>query len=312
MSASAAIVLLALLSASIEPILVKLGYRGSVTPLQLLVMKNIVAALVILPMTRHFRLVKYTDAFRIGSVSILLLCTNGLTLFALKYLSAIEVITIVTTTPAIVAMANWAMGRDKLTWKFWLGFAMCFSGVLLTVDVFSMNSVSTHYLWGYTAIIGAVLSSTVYRVRMESLTGQFKPQLISTWVFWINAAVAVLFIWPFQPAFPRECLGIGIWIGLAAAAANVAFLWAIKLVGSTNMSIFNLLQRPLVIVAASLVLADPMSWTQWLGVALVLTGIPLAKIKKNTANPAHAGSPSSPAVPSGTSKTESQTAAAEN
>ena len=44
MQAASWIVLLALLSASIEPILVKLGYRGNVTPLQLLVMKNIVGA----------------------------------------------------------------------------------------------------------------------------------------------------------------------------------------------------------------------------------------------------------------------------
>ena len=280
MQASGIIVLVALLAASIEPILVKLGYRGTVTPLQLLVMKNLVAAAVILPMTRHFRLVKYSDAFRIGSVSVLLLCTNGLTLFALKYLSAIEVITIVTTTPAIVALANRALGRDVLTWKFWTGFAMCFAGVMLTVDVFGMNAQSSHNIWGYAAIIGAVLSSTIYRVRMEGLTQQFPPPLISTWVFWINALVAVVFIWPFQDPFPRESLGIGLWIGLAAAAANVAFLWAIKLVGSTNMSIFNLLQRPLVIVAASIILSDPMSVTQWLGVVLVLSGIPLARIKK--------------------------------
>ena len=76
-------------------------------------------------MTRHFRLVRYTDALRIGSVSILLLITNGLTLYALKYISAVEVITIVTTTPAIVAMTNWALGRDILTWRFWVGFALC-------------------------------------------------------------------------------------------------------------------------------------------------------------------------------------------
>ena len=280
MQAASWIVLLALLSASIEPILVKLGYRGNVTPLQLLVMKNIVGALVILPMTRHFRLVKYTDAFRIGSVSVLLLCTNGLTLYALKYLSAVEVITIVTTTPAVVAMVNWSLGRHALTWRFWLGFVMCFTGVLLTVNIFSMNSTSSHNLWGYGAIFGAVISSTVYRVRMESLTKSFEPPLISTWIFWINALIAIIFIWPFQEPIPRESIPTGLWIGLAAAAANVAFLWAIKLVGSTNMSIFNLIQRPLVIVAASLVLADPLTWLQWLGVVLVLAGIPLARIKK--------------------------------
>ena len=281
MNGSAICVLLALLAASIEPILVKLGYRGAVTPLHLLVLKNVVAALVILPMTRHFRLVRYTDALRIGSVSILLLITNGLTLYALKYISAVEVITIVTTIPAIVAMTNWALGRDILTWRFWVGFALCFAGVLLTMDIFSNTSATFSRSWiGYLAIIGAVIGSTVYRVRMELLTKDFAPALISTWIFWINALVAVLFIWPFQEPFPKESLSIGIWIGLAAAAANVAFLWAIKLVGSTNMSIFNLLQRPLVIVAAALILSDPLSWIQWLGVICVFAGIPLAKVQR--------------------------------
>lgn len=281
MNGSAICVLLALLAASIEPILVKLGYRGTVTPLQLLVLKNVVAALVILPLTRHFRLVHYTDALRIGSVSILLLITNGLTLYALKYISAVEVITIVTTTPAIVAMVNWALGRDILTWRFWAGFALCFIGVLLTIDIFGSRSAAFSHSWvGYLAIIGAVVSSTVYRVRMESLTKDFAPALISTWIFWINALVAIVFIWPFQEPFPKESLSIGIWIGLAAAAANVAFLWAIKLVGSTNMSIFNLLQRPLVIVAAAFILSDPLSLIQWLGVICVFVGIPLAKVQR--------------------------------
>ncbi|MBQ7529465.1 EamA family transporter [bacterium] len=280
MQATSWIVILALLSASIEPILVKLGYRGTVTPLQLLVMKNIVAAVVILPMTRQFRLVKYSDVFRIGSVSVLLLCTNGLTLYALRYLSAVEVITIVTTTPAVVAMSNWAMGRHALTWRFWLGFFLCFTGILLTINIFNAEAMGSHSILGYVAIFSAVISSTIYRVRMESLTADFEPPLISTWIFWINALVAILFIWPFQEPIPRESLPIGLWIGLAAAAANVAFLWAIKLVGSTNMSIFNLVQRPLVIIVAAIVLTDPLTWLQWLGVILVLAGIPLARVKK--------------------------------
>lgn len=156
-----------------------------------------------------------------------------------------------------------------------------FAGVLLTMDIFSNTSATFSRSWiGYLAIIGAVISPTVYRVRMELLTKDFAPALISTWIFWINALVAVLFIWPFQEPFPKESLSIGIWIGLAAAAANVAFLWAIKLVGSTNMSIFNLLQRPLVIVAAALILSDPLSWIQWLGVICVFAGIPLAKVQR--------------------------------
>ena len=79
-----------------------------------------------------------------------------------------------------------------------------FAGVLLTMDIFSNTSATFSRSWiGYLAIIGAVIGSTVYRVRMELLTKDFAPALISTWIFWINALVAVLFIWPFQEPFPK-------------------------------------------------------------------------------------------------------------
>lgn len=276
MGASSIWVLLALTAASLEPILVKLGYRGAVTPLQLLVMKNVVAAAVILPLTRHFRWLAPRDLARIGSVSVLLLLTNGLTLFALSRLTAVTVITLVTVTPAVVALVNQARGRDRLGTRFWIGFWMCFAGVLLTVDAVRPGEFAADAL-GLLAVTGAIVSSTVYRVRMEDLTRDFEPPLVSTWVFWINALVAVLCIAPFLEPIPAGAYPLGLWIGLAAALANVAFLWAIKLVGSTNMSIFNLLQRPLVIVAAAVVLQEPMTWLQWVGVALVLWGLPMAR-----------------------------------
>lgn len=276
MGLSSAWVLLALTAASIEPILVKLGYRGTVTPLQLLVMKNVVAAAVILPLTRHFRLLGLADLARIGSVSVLLLITNGLTLFALSRLTAVTVITLVTVTPAVVALVNQARGRDRLGGRFWVGFWMCFVGVLLTVEALRPGEYALDGV-GLAAVFGAIVSSTVYRVRMEDLTRDFDPRLVSTWVFWINALVAVLCIAPFVEPIPAASYPLGLWIGLAAALANVAFLWAIKLVGATNMSIFNLLQRPLVIVAAAVVLQEPLSALQVVGVGLVLCGLPLAR-----------------------------------
>lgn len=34
------------------------------------------------------------------------------------------------------------------------------------------------------------------------------------------------------------------------------------------------------IVAAALILSDPLSWIQWLGVICVFAGIPLAKVQR--------------------------------
>ena len=67
---------------------------------------------------------------KVASVSLLLLVTNGLTLYALRSVPAVTVVTAVTMTPAFVAIVNQRRGRDVLSSKFWLGFALCFFGVI--------------------------------------------------------------------------------------------------------------------------------------------------------------------------------------
>jgi drug/metabolite transporter (DMT)-like permease len=73
---------------------------------------------------------------------------------------------------------------------------------------------------------------------------------------------------------------MGIWMGFAGAVANIAFLWALCIIGSTRISIFGMLQRPLVIVAASVILHEPLSWLQVVGVAMTLVGIQMANVKR--------------------------------
>ena len=273
-------VVMALLAASAEPIIVKLGYRGLASPWHFLVLKNIVAALFILPLTRTFRWVGFAGLRKITVVSLLLLITSGATLLALKYLSAVTVITVVTTTPALVAIINQKLGRDSLTLKFWFGFLLCWAGVFLTVDVHQVLSAD----WvGTACMVVAVLSSAIYRVRMEDVTAEFKPMLVSTYLFPIMAIVSAVFIMPFIGPIPTYALPIGAWIGFAAALANVAFLMALYLLGSTRVSIINMLQRPLIVVAASIILKEPMTIGQILGIAMVFVGVQFATVKRKPA-----------------------------
>ncbi len=75
-SAALAWTLLALLAADAEPILVKLGYQSHATPLQFLVLKTIVAAILIHPLARTWKWPGWREVARIASVSVLLLVTN--------------------------------------------------------------------------------------------------------------------------------------------------------------------------------------------------------------------------------------------
>lgn len=273
---------LAIIAASIEPIVVKLGYAGNIKPTELLLVKNVTGALLIVPMTWSFgklRWIGFANLKKIMAVALLLFCTNALTMFALQSISAVLMITIVTTTPAFVALMNERMGRDVLAPTFWLGFILCFVGVVMGMN-FSDISFNT---MGLVMIFGAVISSTCYRVQMESTTAEFSPALVSTYTFLIMGILTLIFITPFVGGIPQKASwGIGGWIGLAAAAANVAFLYALNLVGSTRISLLNMLQRPAMVLAAAVVLHEPLTWQTGLGIVLATIGIQLAKVTKRT------------------------------
>jgi DME family drug/metabolite transporter len=278
-------ILLALLSASLEPVVVKLGYREGISTWQMLFLKNLFATLAILPVTRfvargqeRWRWLGWGGVSMVASVSLQLMFTNLCSLVALQLMPAVTVITLVTSTPAFVALVNQWQGRETLTRKFWIGLGLCILGVALSLNVFEAGL--SFESWGLLAVAGSVLSSTIYRTRMETVTKAIPPLLVSTYIFLINGTVSLLLLLPFLPPIAQSGYVLGAWVGTAAAVANVAFLYALAKVGSTNMSLFNLLQRPLVLVIAALVLREPLTPLQIAGTVLVLVGVRLAQVKR--------------------------------
>jgi drug/metabolite transporter (DMT)-like permease len=274
-------VLLALTAATVEPILVKFGYRGSATAAQLLVYRTLFAGVAMLAITRRFVWIGRAALPSVASVSLLLLCTNGLTLLALRSLSAVTVISVVKITPALVAIINHARGRESLSIKFWLGFLLCFAGATMTLgtkELASLGEKGSFELVGVLAIGGAIVSSAVYRTRLEVVLAKLEPAVVSTYIFAINALLTV-FALPFVGSIPKTALPISAFIGIAAAVANVAFLAAIRIFGSTRMSIIDLLQRPLVILGAVALLHEPLTFLQGAGVFVLLAGVHLAQVR---------------------------------
>lgn len=276
---SALWVLLALFAASVEPIMVKLGYRGGASPWQLLLYRYLWSAATMLVLARPKSWLGWSKLQKLLPAALLLACTNGMVLLALQSTSAVTVITVMTTTPAFVGLINHKLGREVLGTRFWLGFAACFVGVGLSTGALQADRHAAAPL-GLFAVGVAVLSSTIYRTRMHTLTKELAPKEISAWLMLINASLASVLLGPWIEPLPRQGVIVSMWIGVAAALANLAFLAAIRIVGATRMSIFDMLQRPLVILLAALALGEPWSWTELAGAGLVLLGVQLAKTEK--------------------------------
>lgn len=267
---------LALLAASIEPIIAKFAFRDGVEAVQLIVLKNIIGALFVLPIVFQWRS-KNAGFKQIAPAGFLLFATNSLTILSLKSLSVVLLITIITCVPALVALLNSILGRDSLNARFWTGFIMCFVGVVLTLDY---KDITVHW-FGVVCAMAAALSSSVYRVRMEILCEKYSPGFAAAFSYFVQGFITLtLLFWAFP--FSKSSIVFGGWIGFSAALANLAFVYALNMVGSTRISILTMVQRPLLIVGAALILHETIIPIQLAGIVLVMVGIQLAQVKRIT------------------------------
>ena len=267
---------LIVIATAVQPMLVKLGYRVSLSAAQLLLVKNFLSALVVLPFLGSFRWISWREFWQIGRISVLILGINGFSLLALERLPAAIVVTLTTTVPLFVALANSLLGREKLRKQFWLGLFMGFVGVLLVTQIFwvfwSGKTLNANF-WGMLACLAAVGCATTYRANMQVLTHKFETKLLWIWAFWINFLAVSAVLVPCTPLPSQAEWPLALGVGLSAAIANSAFIWSIRLVGATRTSVFQLLQRPVIILTCAFILGESLSLWQWIGVILVSLGV---------------------------------------
>jgi len=272
----------ALILGAAEPIIVKYSYSGGLGSYQFFIIRNITGAITLTPIFLYFCF-KRADQDKVLKpvipIAFLLMITSLCTILALKSLTAVTVLTVVTTTPALVAIINEKLGRDILGKKFWLGFWLCFAGVVLSMP---FDNYSGDWL-GTVAVLIAVFSSGFYRVKMDQITSKHNSIYVSAGCFVVLGVVSLCFL-PFVGKISTYDIYYGIVVGICAALANVAFIKSLSLVGATRISVITMIQRPAFILVAALILREVPTWLQFIGIVLVVVGVNFAKVRRNVAN----------------------------
>jgi drug/metabolite transporter (DMT)-like permease len=271
-------IIAALVLGAAEPIVVKYGYRGGLGPYQFFIVRNIVGALTLAPIFLYYSFKRPNQSKPVKPVipiALLLMGTSFCTILALRGLSAVTVLTVVTSTPALVAIINEKLGRDILGNKFWLGFWLCFAGVVLSMP---FDNYSGDWL-GTIAVVLAIFTSGFYRVKMDEITIKHDPIYIASLCFIILGLISLAFL-PFIGRLSPYDICYGIGIGISAALANVAFIKSLSLVGATRISVIAMVQRPAFILLAALILREVPTLLQILGIILVAIGVNFAKVKR--------------------------------
>lgn len=270
---------LALLGSSVEPLIVKIGLNNQISSFQILVLKLICGAIIFTPFYARLKIHNLSVMKRLFFISAMALVTNYCIFLSLEHLSVPMVVTLITTTPVFVGLLNQLQGRVTLKKEFWVGVLAIIIGVLLSLE-FTYSSWSSVTSLGLIFVIMSILGSTIYRTSVEKLCEDIDPLQISAFIFFINGVFSVLML-PWIGKIVPGTWPIALWLGLAGAVANIAFINAIHSLGSTRTSIISLLQRPLVILLATVILKTPLSAWQVTGIALVFFGVRYAKTERN-------------------------------
>ncbi len=273
----------ALFTGSIEPIAAKMGFRADASLWEIQLARSTVAALVILPLTRRIASLPRPAALGVAVAGTLLFITSTSMLCALSRLNVADVIAILSITPATVAIAaRWRSptARAALGRRFALGMGLSIVGVMVTTGAFRGELGDG---LGIACALGAVVSSTVYRLTIEKLTKTSDPAVISSWVYLVHGVLGLVLLTPFVGMPSSTAWVAGCWTGIAAAVSNVAFVAALAGLGAARASIVMLLQRPIIVIAAALILTEPLGLEEGLGITLVVLGVALSKPNAPTA-----------------------------
>lgn len=266
---------LSLLGSGLEPVLIKL-FRPEISPLSLIVLKSLVGCCLIFPFIGRINNLHKADFIPLFQVSILAFVTNALIFISLQTIPATTLITIITITPLVVAVMNHRRGIGKLSVQFLFAFITVFAGVLLTIEVFGKKT-ELIINSGLGIALVSVLTSAFYRIKMDTLTNQIDPFSISVSLFFFNGLLSLCFL-PIV-TISEKVISFGIWLGFAGVTANIFFLYAIKHLGSTKVSILSVIQRPLAVIFGAILLKEMITPMQFSGMMLIFGGIFFAKTK---------------------------------
>jgi drug/metabolite transporter (DMT)-like permease len=121
------------------------------------------------------------------------------------------------------------------------------------------------------------------------------PAQKSAWMM-TGATLLTLIVFPPHFLFDGSIThGLWIWAALLGIFGVIIppYLYArgIPFVGTSMATILGSIELPVVVILSSLVLREPVSWTQWLGTILILAGIVVSEyrrllpVKQNTQQP---------------------------
>ena len=183
------------------------------------------------------------------------------------------------TTPLLVV--GWLVwrNRERFEAKVWGGLFLGLVGVVLVVGAAG----GTWSSWLVVPLALAMpFSWAVYLLLLSRLLGRYRPLALAAWVTVVGAVMLVPF--GVVEALNRHPHVTGPWLGLLAYSVLAAvalttwlYLSGVRRLGPARTTVYSYLQPFLTVVAAGLLIGEPILPLQLLGGVIMLVGVGMGR-----------------------------------
>ena len=189
---------------------------------------------------------------------------------------------LIAASPVFVALLAGAVGMDVLSPPKLAGALISFAGVALVVAAGAQLTIGGD-LVGEALTLGAAAMWAVYTTAGARIMRVVDPLQATVWTVVSGAIVlAPLGAWELltsPPAAVTVAAVVGVLYSgaLAAGVANVFVFNAIRLVGPTRVTASQFLVPAVAVILGAIFLAEPVTWAQVLGGAIIVLGVWLTR-----------------------------------
>jgi drug/metabolite transporter (DMT)-like permease len=258
-------------------IFVKNGYNKNFSPVDLLMLQYILASVILLIMC----LVKYRDKLILSKTMFKKLVIQGaigntlMTVFfyeSFKYLNVAVATMLLFTYPSMVALGSFIVLKEKISKTKIISIGGTFLGCLLVIDLFS-KTVNISYIGVAFALLSALFYSFM-NIYAEKIVEDI-PGLVITFYTTIFSLIVLFvfnfsFIYKLMTVTPTSITNAGLLAFFCEIIPLTLLYEAIKQIGSVSTSIITSLELPSSAIIAFLFLNERLSYTQILGIIIVV------------------------------------------
>jgi drug/metabolite transporter (DMT)-like permease len=203
---------------------------------------------------------------------------------------------ILASSPAWIAIISRVLGRDRQTSRGWSGIMLQLVGVTTVVlSTYALDTAGSALSGALFIIAGSMLWS-LYSVLLQPYTKRVHPLHLSAITLASGSLFIVAVALPDLVRIDFATVRLSAWGAIAYSSIGamiVAYLLyyrGIKVLGPTRTAMYSNLQPVVAIAVAWLTLHEAPSAWQWVGTALIMGGLLLARTASVASKPADTAS----------------------